>query len=125
MPAEAECRVPANRIHRREPRYVICTPVTVLRFLPRGPVATPGLSLEMSRSGMSILVCGAPQVGETVLVSQRSATKPVEMVGSVRHTAEGRCGVEFSCLQDWVDEQCGTQERWVRAFETSAETLRL
>lgn len=125
MQAKEGDRLRAYRVSRREPRYVFCRAVTVLRFQPRGSVATPGLSLEMSRAGMSILVCGGPQIGEMVLVSQRSATKPVEILGRVRHTADGRCGVEFLSRQDWVDEQCGADERWIHACVTTAKTLKL
>ena len=114
---------PAYRVRRREPRYVVCMPVSVTRFLPRGPVVTPGLSLDVSRSGMSLLVCGAPHIGETVLISQRSATKPFEILAIVRHSTEGRTGFEFLSvlpvdergIQDWIDERCETNENWFRA----------
>jgi|SRR5664279_5057050 len=55
-------------LRRREQRYVVSIPLTLLRFLRFGPALTRGMTLDISMRGMSALVCGAPRVGETVVI---------------------------------------------------------
>ena len=43
--------------------------VTLQRFLRFGPFVTRGVSLDISVRGMSALICGAPRVGETVVIA--------------------------------------------------------
>ncbi len=104
-------RTPAYGI-RREARYAASIPVSVTRFLRFGPSVTRGMSLDVSRSGMSLLVCGAPLVGETVLITPQSKAKPFELLGAVRHSTEAKSGVEFyplsagtnEAIKDWIEE---------------------
>ncbi len=60
---------PAYNVRRREPRYVSTIPLALQRFLRFGPFLTRGVSLDISEQGMSALVCGAPRVGETVVIA--------------------------------------------------------
>jgi PilZ domain len=99
-------------VRRREPRYVSSIPVTVQRFLRFGPFLTRAMSLDISTRGMSALVCGAPRVGETVVISLSLADGPVETLATVRHSSDAKTGFEFYPLsptakqgiQAWIDE---------------------
>lgn len=99
-------------VRRREPRYVSSIPVALQRFLRFGPFLTRGVSLDVSVRGISVLVCGAPQVGETVVISLPLADTPVEMLATVRHSSDAKSGFEFYPLspmaqegiQDWIDQ---------------------
>jgi hypothetical protein len=99
-------------VRRREPRYVSSIPVTVQRFLRFGPFLTRAVSLDISTRGMSALVCGAPRVGETVVISLSLPDGPVETLATVRHSSDAKTGFEFYPLspiakqgiQAWIDE---------------------
>jgi hypothetical protein len=99
-------------VRRREPRYVCSIPVVLQRFLRFGPFLTRGVSLDISVRGMSALVCGAPRVGETVVISLSLPEAPVEMLATVRHSSDAKSGFEFYPLspiaqqgiQDWILE---------------------
>ena len=77
-------------VRRREPRYVSSVSVTLQRFLRFGPVVTRGMTLDISMRGMSALVCGAPRVGETVVIELSLPDAPVEMLATVRHSSDAR-----------------------------------
>jgi hypothetical protein len=99
-------------VRRREPRYVYSVPVTFQRFLRFGPVVTRGVSLDISMRGMSALVCGAPRVGETVVIKLPLRDVPVEMLATVHHSSDAKSGFEFYPLspialdgiQTWIQE---------------------
>ena len=103
-------------VRRREPRYVASIPVTLQRFARFGPVVTRGLSLDVSMRGMSALVCGAPRVGETVVIGlslpDAPPGAPVELLATVRHSSDARTGFEFyplpplaqQAIQHWIHE---------------------
>src|SRR5208282_2712398 len=111
--AEAIRQVRLYTIHRREPRYVYTTPVTLQRFLRFGPVVTRAMCLDISHRGMSALVCGAPRVGETVVIELPLRDAPIEMLAMVRHSNDARSGFEFyplsapdeDALNQWIREQ--------------------
>jgi len=106
-------------VRRRDPRYVASVPVTLHRFLPKGPLITRGLSLDVSVHGMAALVCSAPRVGETVVIALSLPGGPVEVLATVRHSSEARCGFEFFPLsgnvqqgiEDWIEELREQEER--------------
>ena len=106
-------------VRRRDPRYVSSIPVILQRFLRFGPVVTRGVSLDISVRGMAALVCGAPRVGETVVITLSLPNAPVEMLATVRHSSEARSGFEFFPLssiaqqgiQDWIQELREHEER--------------
>ncbi len=99
-------------VRRREPRYVSSIPFTLQRFLRFGPFVTRGVSLDISMRGMSALVCGAPRVGETVVIAVSLSGAPFEMLATVRHSSDAKSGFEFYPLspvshkgiQDWIQE---------------------
>ena len=99
-------------VRRREPRYVSSTPVTLQRFLRFGPFVTRGMCLDISLRGMSALVCGAPRVGETVVIAPSLPDAQIEILATVRHSSDERTGFEFYPLspiaqqgiEDWIHE---------------------
>jgi hypothetical protein len=99
-------------VRRREPRYVSSMQVTLQRFLRFGPFVTRGVSLDISMRGMSALICGAPRVGETVVIALPLPDAPVEMLATVRHSTDASSGFEFypmssiaqKGIQDWIGE---------------------
>jgi len=100
-------------VRRREPRYVSSMSVTLQRFLRFGPFVTRGVSLDISVRGMSALICGAPRVGETVMIAlPLPDAPPVETLATVRHSTDASSGFEFFLLssiaqkgiQDWIWE---------------------
>lgn len=112
-------RSPEYNVRRRDQRYVANIPVTLQRFLRHGPVHTRGLSLDVSLRGMAALVCGAPRVGETVIIAMSLPKGPVEMLATVRHSSEARSGFEFFPLspsaeqgiQNWIQELRENEEK--------------
>lgn len=99
-------------VRRRDPRYVSTMPVVLQRFLRFGPFITRGVSLDLSVRGMSALVCGAPRVGETVVIELPLPESPIEMLATVRYSSDAKSGFEFypmsptaqSGLRDWLHE---------------------
>jgi PilZ domain len=102
----------AYNVPRQETRYVSSIPLMLQRFLRFGPFLTRGVTLDVSARGMSALVCGAPRVGETVVISLPLPEAPVEMLATVRHSSDAKSGFEFYPLssvaqkgiQDWLQE---------------------
>jgi hypothetical protein len=107
-------------VRRREPRYVSSISVTLQRFLRFGPVVTRGMSLDVSMRGMSALVCGAPRVGETVVIGLSLPDAPVEMLAKVRHSSDARTGFEFYPLPPIAKH--GIQ-RWIQKLREHEEKL--
>jgi len=109
---EALARARDYNVRRREPRYFSSIPVTLERFLRFGPFLTRGVSLDICMRGMSALVCGAPRVGETVVIELTLPGAPVGMLATVRHSNDAKTGFEFyplspgaqSGIQDWIKE---------------------
>ena len=99
-------------VRRREPRYISSVTVILQRFLRFGPCVTRGVSLDVSARGMSALVCGAPRVGETVVIELPVPHSAVELLATVRHSTDASSGFEFYPLspvahlgiQDWIQE---------------------
>jgi hypothetical protein len=104
----------AYHVHRRDPRYVCSIPFTLQRFLRFGPVVTRGVALDISMRGMSALVCGAPRVGETVVIELPLRSVAVEMLATVHYSSDANSGFEFYPLsalaqqgiQDCIEDLC-------------------
>ncbi len=107
-------------VRRREPRYFCSIPVMLQRFLRFGPFATRGISLDVSLRGMSALVCGAPQIGETVVIALTLAIASVEMLATVRHSSDAKTGFAFYPLSPIAQQ--GIQD-WIRELKEHEETL--
>jgi hypothetical protein len=99
-------------VRRREARYVSSIPVALQRFLRFGPFVTRGVTLDISMRGISALVCGAPRVGETVVIELPLPGALVGMLAICRHSGDAKSGFEFYPLspvarkgiQDWIGE---------------------
>lgn len=107
-------------VRRREPRYVSSMPVTLQRFLRFGPFVTRGVSLEISVRGMSALVCGAPRVGETVVIALPLPDAPVETLATVRHSTDASSGFEFYPLSSIAQQAI---QAWILELKKHEETL--
>jgi hypothetical protein len=104
-------------VRRREPRYLTSIPFTLHRFTVK-PVVTSGVTLDISRHGMSFLVPSMPHVGETVAITAQRAGASLDLLAKVRHSRAGRSGVEFLAfsantrerIDEWIQElQSGEQ----------------
>ncbi len=107
-------------VRRREPRYVSSIPVALQRFLRFGPFVTRGVTLDISMRGMSALVCGAPRVGETVVIALSWSGAPFEMLATVRHSTDAKSGFEFYPLSSIAQKGI---EDWMRDLRKHEETL--
>ena len=62
-------------------------------------------------------MCGAPRVGETVVIELPVRSVPIELLATVRHSSDAKSGFEFyplspmarSGIDDWIRE-LGKQE---------------
>ena len=107
-------------VRRRETRYVSSMTATLQRFLRFGPIITRGVTLDISMGGMSALVCGAPRVGETVVIGLSLPDANIEMLASVRHSSDARSGFEFYPLS--LIAERGIQN-WIQELRQHEETL--
>jgi len=107
-------------VRRREPRYFSTIPVTLQRFLRFGSFVTRGVSLDVSVRGMSALVCGAPRVGETVVIAMSLPDAPVEMLATVRHSTDTSSGFEFYVLSSIAQKGI---ENWIQELQKREEKL--
>jgi hypothetical protein len=97
---------------RREARYVSSLPVAMQRYFLFGPFFSRGLSLDISIAGMPALLCGAPQIGEIVLIELMLPDNPIEMLATVRHSTASKPGFEFYLsspaatrgIRGWIQE---------------------
>jgi len=110
----------AYHVRRRETRYVSAIPVSLQRFLRFGPFVTRGVSLDISVRGMSALVCGAPRVGETVVIGLPLPEAPVEMLATVRHSSDAISGFEFYPLPALAEREICA---WIWELKKHEETL--
>jgi hypothetical protein len=70
--------------------------------------------------GMSALVCGAPRVGETVVIELPLMHAPIEMLATVRHSSDAKSGFEFYPLSPIAQQ--GIQE-WIKELSKHEESL--
>ncbi len=111
-------RTVAYNLRRRERRFVSSVPVKVQRFLRLGPFTTRAITLDVSVRGMSAIVCGAPQWGETVVIALPIRNSTLELLATVRHSSDAKSGFEFYPLstiaqqgiQEWIKEMNGHEE---------------
>jgi len=123
MHVDSRAMLPRSRhyhVRRREPRYVSSMQVTLQRFLRFGPFVTRGVSLDISARGMSALICGAPRVGETVVIALPLPDAPVEMLATVRHSTDASSGFEFYPMSSIAQE--GIQA-WIWELKKHEEKL--
>ena len=116
MPAPSR----AFDVRRRDLRYVSSIPVALQRFLRFGPFLTRGVILDISARGMSALVCGAPRVGETVVIALPLPDAPLEMLAPVRHSSDAKSGFEFYPMSPTVHRNL---EEWLHELGKHEEKL--
>jgi len=104
------------RMRRRDVRHAASIPFTLQRFLRFGPVVTRGITLDISSRGMSALICGAPRVGETVVIDLPLRGEAVEMLATVRHSCDARSGLEFFPLSPVGPENSGVDRGVARTL---------
>jgi hypothetical protein len=69
---------------------------------------------------MSALICGAPRVGETVVIALTLPVAPVEMLATVRHSSDAKTGFAFYPLSPIAQQ--GIQD-WIHELKKHEETL--
>ncbi|HSZ60885.1 MAG TPA: PilZ domain-containing protein [Terriglobales bacterium] len=111
--------VPYN-FRRRDRRFVSSIPVKVQRFLRFGPFMTRAITLDVSVRGMSAIVCGAPQKGETVVIALPVRNSTLELLATVRHSSDAKSGFEFYPLSSIAQQ--GIQE-WIKELNRHEESL--
>jgi c-di-GMP-binding flagellar brake protein YcgR len=68
----------------------------ILRHLVTGGIRTTrGISLDISKGGLGVLVQGDLPVGETVEIDLHLREHPLRTVGIVRHSGGKQSGFEF------------------------------
>src|SRR5581483_7067418 len=80
---------------RRHPRFLLSSPVSVRCAFRLGSRLTHGITLEISRGGLSAVLCGPPPVGERVSLRLKLQNTAVEALAIVRHSCSSRTGFEF------------------------------
>jgi hypothetical protein len=107
-------------VRRRDPRYVSSIPFALQRFLRFGPFVTRGVALDISMRGMSAIVCGAPRVGETVVIALPLSGDWFDMLATVRHSSDAKSGFEFYPFSPMTQEKI---QHWMREQRKHEETL--
>jgi hypothetical protein len=73
---------------------------------------------------MSVLVCGAPRVGETVVIVlsflRAPPDAPVELLARVRHSSDARTGFEFYPLPPLAQQAI---QHWIQGLREHEERL--
>jgi hypothetical protein len=69
---------------------------------------------------MSALVCGAPRVGETVVIAMSLPDAPVEMLATVRHSTDTSSGFEFYVLSSIAQKGI---KNWIQELQKREEKL--
>ena len=82
-------------VARRHPRFLVSVPASLARPRQSGMPAVHGLSLDLSQSGVSAVLCGPPAVGERVRLSLQFSGASLEILAIVRHSHSTRSGFEF------------------------------
>ena len=92
-------------IGRRHPRFLLSFPLSITRLQKSGLPVTHGLSLDLSRSGASAVLCGPPAVGEMVRLSLQFSERSLEARAIIRHSRSARSGFEFLDLSPAQQQQ--------------------
>ena len=91
-------------------------PVTLYRYSAAGPLLVAhGLSIDISKSGIGVIVCGPPQIGETVILHVKLLASAFEALATVRHSNSTRSGFEFLDLPLEIQQQIEASVRQPQA----------
>lgn len=86
----------AYRAHvRRHRRVRLSVPITVRRLVTGGIRTSRGISLDLSESGVGLLVEGGVSVGDALEIQMKLPGWELSTVASVRHSSSVRSGCEF------------------------------
>lgn len=80
---------------RRSPRVLLSVPITVRRLVTGGIRTSRGISLDVSESGVGLLVEGDVSVGDTLEIQMKLPDCELSMVAIVRHSSSVGSGCEF------------------------------
>jgi TonB family protein len=112
---------PGKSNQRRFGRFAVSVPVDVVVLRSGVPSTIPGRSVEISEGGVSAVLAGEVQPGESVGVSLQLpfVLEPVQAKAVVRHLGPMRCGIQFIAMSA---EQLTALRTWARmAAERSGE----
>lgn len=112
---------PGNSNRRRYGRFAVAVPVDIVVLRSGVPSTIPGRSVEVGEGGVSAVLAGEVQPGESVGVSLQLpfVLEPVQAKAVVRHLGPMRCGIQFIAMSA---EQLTALRTWVRmAGERSGE----
>lgn len=112
---------PGTSNRRRFGRFAVSVPVDVVVLRSGVPSTIPGRSVEVSEGGVSAVLAGEVQAGESVGVSLQLpfVLEPVQAKAVVRHLGPMRCGIQFIAMSA---EQLTALRTWARmAAERSGE----
>jgi TonB family protein len=112
---------PGNSNRRRYGRFAVAVPVDVVVLRSGVPSTIPGRSVEIGEGGVSAVLAGEVQSGESVGISLQLpfVLEPVQAKAVVRHLGPMRCGIQFIAMSA---EQLTALRTWVRmAGEQSGE----
>ena len=83
--------------HRRHPRHHLALPLNLWRRVGMGTMI-PGIALEISQSGISVILPEQLSIGENVEFSLQLPGGELRAAAVVRNTAMFRHGFEFAFL---------------------------
>jgi hypothetical protein len=106
--ANAESRSGSRQhsVKRRHPRHLLSVSVTLYRYSAAGPLLVAhGMSIDISRGGIGMIVCGPPQVGEAAIVNVKLLDSAFEALAVVRHSNPTRSGFQFVELSPEIQKR--------------------
>ena len=80
--------VTKSRVARQYRRYHFSVPVTVRHLVPGGFQSARGMTVDISEGGISVIVQGDLQIGETVEMNLPLASGPLHTIAIVRHVTD-------------------------------------
>jgi len=93
-------------IKRRHPRHLLSVAVTLYRYSATGAqLVAHGMSIDISRGGIGMIVCGPPLVGEAAIVNVQLLDSAFEALAIVRHSNANRSGFQFVELAPEIQQR--------------------
>src|SRR3569832_1563482 len=104
---------PGNSNRRRFGRFPIAVPLDVVVLRSGVPSTIPGRSVDVGEGGVSAVLAGEVQAGESVGVSLQLpfVLEPVQAKAVIRHHGRLRCGIQFIAMSP---EQLTALRTWAR-----------
>lgn len=113
---------PGNSNRRRFGRFPIAVPVDVVVLRSGVPSTIPGRSVDVGEGGVSAVLAGEVQAGESIGVSLQLpfVLEPVQAKAVVRHHGPLRCGIQFIAMSP---EQLTALRTWARMAQERSGAL--